>query len=113
MVMAVLLEAIYGQDVRMLREAVLEYLRLKGFVLFLFDNLDRFWTPGGFTDDDAMIVVGLTESMQEIARKFRRKNLDFRWGIFVRSGVHEFLIRGMADYGKLAVQSLEWTVGLS
>lgn len=103
------LEAIYGQDVRTLREAVLEYLRLKGFVLFLFDNLDRFWTPGGFTDDDGMIVVGLTESMQEISRKFRRKNLDFRWGIFVRSDVYEFLIRGMADYGKLAVQSLEWS----
>lgn len=103
------LEAIYGQDVRELREHVLEYLRLKGFVLFLFDNLDRFWTPGGFTADDALIVVGLTESMQEIARKFRRKSLDFRWAIFVRSDVYEFLIRGMADYGKLSVQSLEWS----
>lgn len=103
------LEVIYGQDVRELREQVLDYLRLKGFVLFLFDNLDRFWTPGGFTDDDALIVVGLTESMQEIARKFRRKSLDFRWAIFVRSDVYEFLVRGMADYGKLAVQSLEWT----
>ncbi len=103
------LEVIYGEDVRHLRDQVLEYLRLKGFVLFLFDNLDRFWTPGGFTDDDALIVVGLTESMQEISRKFRRKNLDFRWAIFVRSDVYEFLVRGMADYGKLAVQSLEWT----
>lgn len=103
------LEAIYGQDVRELRETVLEYLRLKGFVLFLFDNLDRFWTPGGFTDDDALIVVGLTESMQEIARKFRRKSLEFRWAIFIRSDVYEFLIRGMADYGKLAVQSIEWS----
>lgn len=40
------LEVIYGQDVRELRDEVLEYLRLKGFVFFLFDNLDRFWTPG-------------------------------------------------------------------
>ena len=103
------LEIIYGEDVRELRDCVLEYLRMKGFVLFLFDNLDRFWTPGGFTDDDALIVVGLTESMQEIARKFRRKSLEFRWAIFVRSDVYEFLVRGMADYGKLSVQSLEWT----
>ena len=102
------LEAIYGQDLRHLRDGVMEYLRLKGFVFFLFDNLDRFWTPGGFTEDDALIVVGLAESMQEISRKFRKKNLDFRWAIFVRSDVYEFLIRGMADYGKLAVQSLEW-----
>lgn len=71
---------------------------MKGFVLFLFDNLDRFWTPDGFDEDDALIVVGLTESMQEISKKFRRKSLDFRWAIFVRSDVYEFLIRGMADY---------------
>lgn len=103
------LQGIYGQDVRELREKVLSYLKLKGFVLFLFDNLDRFWTPGGFTQDDAMIVVGLTESMQEISRKFRRASLDFRWAIFIRSDVYEFLIRGMADYGKLAVTSLEWS----
>ena len=103
------LEAIYGQDVRLMREEVLGYLRLKGVVFFLFDNLDRFWTPGGFTDDDALIVIGLAESMQEIARKFSRHKLDFSWAIFVRSDVYEFLVRGMADYGKLAVQSLEWT----
>ena len=103
------LEIIYGEDVRELRDGVLDYLRLKGFVLFLFDNLDRFWTPGGFTEDDALIVVGLTESMQEIERKFQRKKLDFRWAVFIRSDVYEFLIRGMADYGKLAVQSLEWS----
>ncbi len=102
------LEVIYGQDLRDLREGVLAYLRVKGFVFFLFDNLDRFWTPGGFTQDDALIVLGLAESMQEISKKFRRKQLEFRWAIFVRSDVYEFLIRGMADYGKLSVQSLEW-----
>lgn len=102
------LEIIYSQDIKDLREAVLSYLRLKGFVLFLMDNLDRFWTPGGFGSDDALIVVGLTESMQEIQRKFHRGGLDFRWVIFVRSDVYEFLVRGMADYGKLGVESIEW-----
>lgn len=103
------LEIVYGQDLRELREEVLSYLRLKGFVLFLLDNLDRFWTPGGFDADDALIVVGLTESMQEISKRFSRKGLDFRWAIFVRSDVYEFLVRGMADYGKLGVQNLDWS----
>lgn len=103
------LRIIYGEDIKNLRSTVLEYLRIKGFVFFMVDNLDRFWTPGGFTDDDALIVVGLIESMQEITRKFRHKGLDFRWSIFVRSDVYEFLVRGMADYGKLSVQSLEWS----
>ncbi|WP_395650769.1 P-loop ATPase, Sll1717 family [Brevundimonas sp.] len=103
------LRIIYGEDIKNLRATVLDYLRIKGFVFFMVDNLDRFWTPGGFTDDDALIVVGLIESMQEITRKFRNNGLDFRWSIFVRSDVYEFLVRGMADYGKLAVQSLEWS----
>ena len=99
---------IYGEDLHRLREAVSDYLRVKGFVFFLFDNLDRFWTPGGFDSDDALIIVGLTEAMQEITRRLKRARLDFRWVIFVRSDVYEFLVRGMADYGKLSVQSLEW-----
>jgi hypothetical protein len=104
-----ILEAVYGQDISELRDAILSYLKLKGFVLFLFDNLDRIWTPGGFGDDDAIVLIGLIEAMQEITRKFRRSSLDFRWALFVRSDVYEFLIRGMADYGKLAMQSLEWS----
>jgi hypothetical protein len=103
------LEVVYGQDIAELREAILSYLHMKGFVLFLFDNLDRIWTPGGFGPDDATVLIGLIEAMQEITRKFRKDKLDFRWAIFVRSDVYEFLIRGMADYGKLAIQSLEWS----
>ena len=103
------IEIIYGQDIHQLREVVMSYLRLKGFVYFLLDNLDRFWTPGGFDADDALIVIGLIEAMQEITRRFQKSRLDFRWAIFVRSDVYEFLIRGMADYGKLSIQSLEWS----
>ena len=103
------LESVYGQDIAELRNAILSYLKLKGFVLFLFDNLDRVWTPGGFNDDDAVLLIGLIEAMQELTRKFTRGKLDFRWALFVRSDVYEFLVRGMADYGKLAVHSLEWS----
>lgn len=102
------LQIIYGEDLARLRDSVLDYLRLKGFVLFLFDNLDRVWTPGGFTEDDATILIGLVEAMQEISRKFTKRAYDFRWVLFVRSDVYEFLISGMADYGKLSTYSLEW-----
>ncbi|MCP8940543.1 hypothetical protein NK718_18615 [Alsobacter sp. SYSU M60028] len=104
-----ILEMVYGRDIGMLREEVTGYMKIKGFVFFLMDNLDRFWTPGGFNALDAQIVIGLAEAMQEIARKFRRERLDFRWSIFIRSDVYEFLIFGMADYGKLSVSSLEWS----
>lgn len=103
------LEIIYGEDLAKLRDAVLDYLKIKGFVLFLFDNLDRVWTPGGFTEDDAVILIGLAEAMQAIARKFNKREYDFRWLLFVRSDVYEFLVAGMADYGKLSTYSLEWS----
>jgi hypothetical protein len=103
------LQIVYGEDIRELRDVVLSYLRLKGFVLFLFDNLDRIWTPGGFTDDDAVILVGLAEAMQDISRRFSKKAYEFRWVLFIRSDVYEFLIAGMADYGKLSTHSIEWS----
>ena len=53
------LEIVYGSEIRPMREEVLRYLKLKGIVCFLFDNLDRFWTPTGFADVDALIIIGL------------------------------------------------------
>ena len=45
------LQIVYGSEIRAVRDEVLGYLRLKGIVYLLFDNLDRFWTPSGFADD--------------------------------------------------------------
>jgi hypothetical protein len=91
-----------------MREEVLRYLKLKGIVCFLFDNLDRFWTPTGFADVDALIIIGLVECLQDIRKRFTRSNIDFHWAIFLRSDVYEFVVRGMADYCKLATASIEW-----
>ena len=85
-----------------MRDEVLLYLKLKGIVCFLFDNLDRFWTPTGFADADALIIIGLVECLQDIRKRFTRAEVDFQWAIFLRSDVYEFVVRGMADYGKLA-----------
>jgi hypothetical protein len=84
------------------------YLRLKGVVFFLFDNLDRFWTPSGFVEIDASIIAGLVESLSETRKVMSRQKVDFCWAIFLRSDVYEFIVKGMADYGKLSVDSTEW-----
>jgi hypothetical protein len=91
------------------RDAVIGYLKLKGIVFFLFDNIDRMRAPGGFDDDDGLIIIGLVEAMQELTRKFRKAHLDFAWAVFLRSDVYEFLLKGMADYGKLKERRIEWT----
>ena len=102
------LEVVYGTDVAEIRNEILEYLNLKGEILFLFDNLDRMRSPSGFDEADGLMILGLVESMQSISKQFRRNKFDFRWVVFVRSDVYEFIVRGMADYGKHAAQSLEW-----
>jgi len=103
------LQIVYGSEIRAVRDQVLGYLRLKGIVCLLFDNLDRFWTPSGFADVDTLIIIGLVECLQDIRRRFGRTNTDFQWAIFLRSDVYEFVVHGMADYGKLATASIEWT----
>jgi hypothetical protein len=89
------LQIVYGADVATIREEILSYLKLKGVVLFLFDNLDRMRTPGGFDSSDGTIILGLVESLQEIAKRFRRAGHEFRWAVFIRSDVYEFVVRAM------------------
>jgi hypothetical protein len=102
------LEIVYGSEIRPMRDEVMRYLRLKGVVFFLFDNLDRFWTPSGFANVDALIIIGLVECLQDIRKRFAREGVEFYWAIFLRSDVYEFVVGGMADYGKLASASVEW-----
>ena len=103
-----ILEIVYGSEIRSMRNEVLQYLKHKGIVFFLFDNLDRFWTTPSFTETDASIIIGLVESLTNIRRRFDQEDVDFYWAIFLRSDVFEFVVKGMADYGKLRVSSIEW-----
>ena len=103
-----ILEIVYGSEIGGIRDDVLQYLKLKGIVFFLFDNLDRFWTAPSFTDIDALIVTGLVESLIDIRKRFAQRSIDFYWAVFLRSDVFEFVVKGMADYGKLSVASVEW-----
>lgn len=52
-----LLEVVYGTEIHNMRDEVMSYLKTKGVVFFLFDNLDRFWTPSGFVEVDSLIVL--------------------------------------------------------
>ena len=103
-----LLQIVYGAEIADIRSQVLSYLKLKGEILFLFDNLDRMRAPSGFDADDGLLLLGLIESMQDIAKQFRRAKFMFRWKLFIRSDVYEFVVRGMADYGKHTPLALEW-----
>ena len=103
-----ILEIVYGSEIRSLRDEVLQYLKIKGVVFFLFDNLDRFWTRPSFSDTDASIIIGLVESLLDIKKRFARSHIEFYWAVFIRSDVFEFVVKGMSDYGKLSVASVEW-----
>lgn len=102
------LEVIYGSDISQIRDAILSYLNLKGTVLFLFDNLDRMRSPSGFDGSDALILLGLVECMQDISKHFKRHQFDFRWVVFIRSDVYEFIVQDMTDYGKHSALTLDW-----
>ena len=103
-----ILEVVYGREIHPLRDEVLQYLKSKGLVFFLFDNLDRFWTVPSFSETDALIVTGLVESLTDIRKRFGQIKIDFFWAVFLRSDVFEFVVRRISDYGKLSVSSVEW-----
>jgi hypothetical protein len=103
-----ILEIVYGADISNLKGQVLSYLKTKGEIRFLFDNLDRMRSPSGFDENDAILILGLIESMQDISKQFKRNGFEFYWILFIRGDVYEFVVRNMPDYSKHATQSLEW-----
>ena len=71
LVSSAVLQLVYRFSIATLRDEVLSYLKIKGDVLFLFDNLDRMRSPTGFDETDGLLVLGLVESMQ-ITKQFRK-----------------------------------------
>ena len=57
---------------------------------------------------DGLLVLGLGGIHADHQAVPQKNKLDFRWTVFIRVDVYEFIVRDMADYGKHAAQTLEW-----
>jgi hypothetical protein len=102
-------ELLYKHDVGRLRQDLIAYLNKKGPVWILFDNLDKGWHPRGVTSEDVTTLRCLIEAMGKVERELSKSSIECHGVVFIRNDVYEFLIRDMADRGKVASITLDWT----
>lgn len=102
-------ELLYKHDLKSLREHLVDYLRSKGEVWILFDNLDKGWSPEGLREIDISILRCLVDAGRKIQRELRREEIDLVSVVFVRNDVYELLMKRSPDFGKDIRVSLDWS----
>ena len=102
-------ELIHRHDVKQLRSAVTDYLKLKGNLWVLVDNLDKGWPAHGLEPQDLLVIRSLLEATRKLEHDLLKSNIEAYAIIFLRNDVYEFLVSETSDRGKESRAVLDWT----
>lgn len=102
-------ELLYVHDIRELRRQIELYLRFKGGLWILFDNLDKGWSAHGLAPEDLLIIRCLLEATRKIEQSLQPKAIDCHTIIFLRNDIYTLLVEATPDRGKEIRVSLDWS----
>lgn len=103
-----LTEIIHKGDLRELSGGVSEYLRTKESIWILVDNLDKGWPVRGTSETDMLIVRALLDAARKMQRQLENDDIELKCLVFLRSDIHEHLLRETPDKGKDTAIHLDW-----
>lgn len=103
-----LTEYVFTGDATKLETALRDYLEEKEEVWLLIDNLDKGWPTHGSRTQDIQIVRALLEATRKLQQRFAEKEIPFRCLVFLRTDIHEHLMRDIPDKGKDTAITLDW-----
>ncbi|HEY4071260.1 MAG TPA: hypothetical protein VGM04_06870 [Sphingomicrobium sp.] len=92
-----------------LRNAVLSLAPFFTDVVILLDDLDKGWPPRRLEPYDVRMLRHLVEVLNRLQRDFRRREIDLKYMMFVRSDVYDILVEETADRGKDNVIKVDWS----
>ena len=102
-------ELLYFHDVRELADNLSSYMKSKGILWLLFDNIDKGWPTSGLKHEDLIIIRALIDATRKIERHFDKCSVEVNTVLFLRNDVYELLVRETSDRGKEASVLLDWT----
>lgn len=102
-------EILYSHDLKNLKAQLSNYLKHKGRVLVLFDNLDKSWSTDGVDTIDSITLRCLIDAGRKIERDMQKAGHAFRCVLFLRNDVYKFLMANSSDYGKEMRATLDWS----
>ncbi len=101
-------QELYSDTIHNLGNAVAAWLEEKEACWLLIDNIDKGWPTKGTTSADITIVRALLEATRKLQRQLQARNVELKCLVFLRSDIHEHLIRETSDRGKDTAIVLEW-----
>lgn len=102
-------EFVYVHDIRQLRGQIEHYLKFKGGLWILFDNLDKGWSAHGLSPEDLLIIRCLLDATRKIEQSLQSTGIDCHTVIFLRNDVYSLLVEATPDRGKEIRVSLDWS----
>jgi len=101
-------ELVYRHEFNKLKPEIISYLKHKGELWLLFDNIDKGWASQGVKAEDLVIVRSLIEATRKIERELRRLDIPAHTIVFLRNDVFEHLVDSTADRGKETRANVDW-----
>lgn len=93
-----------------LREAISSFRDFFTEIVVLIDDLDKGWPPRQVEPHDIMTVRQLIEGMNRLQNDIRRRRqIEFRHLIFLRSDIYERLVEQTSDRGKYNPIKVDWS----
>jgi len=86
-----------------LREAVESLSDFVDEIVLLIDDLDKGWPPRQVENHDISMVKHLVEVLNRIQRDLKRRKVDLKHLVFLRSDIYEKLVEQTSDRGKYNV----------
>lgn len=102
-------ELMYQHDVKKLEIELTKYMKHKGVLWLLFDNVDKGWPTTGLKHEDLMIIRCLIDASRKIEREFSKQGVTVNTVVFLRNDVYELLVQETSDRGKEGNVMLDWT----
>jgi hypothetical protein len=99
----------YQHDVKKLEIELTNYMKHKGVLWLLFDNVDKGWPTTGLKHEDLMIIRCLIDASRKIEREFSKQDVAVNTVVFLRNDVYELLVQETSDRGKEGNVMLDWT----
>lgn len=100
---------VYQVGVFKLKALVLDLARDIKEIVFLFDNIDKGWSPNEIDEFDVRLVRLLLESLDKLRHDLSASGVDFLSTVFLRNDVYELLIHNTPDRGKAGIVKIDWT----
>ena len=92
-----------------LRDAIQSLSRFFEDISIVLDDLDKGWPPRKLEEYDIKMLRHLIEVLKRVQRDFRRKDVDLKYMLLIRSDVYDNLVEETSDRGKDIVIKVDWS----